>query len=621
MRFTALTLLLCTISGSFASAEVSRFELNRRERVGTSSYEKIVGTVYFTLDPAHERNRVIADIELAARKAIGRAECAADLYILRPIDAAQSNGTALVDIPNRGAKLILQNISGAPGRNDFIAETDFGDGLLTSAGFTIVWVGWQFDLPPRPAFVGFQAPTAQGISGVVRASFTPNMATPAFTVADLAGYAPSDPEGADSVLTVRDGPFGQSETIPRSRWQLEGQIVSLNGGFEAGRTYEVAYRSANPAVAGAGLAAVRDVVSWLKHAPDAPTRISYAVGYGASQSARMLRAFLYNGFNTDEQGRQVLDGVMAFGAGATRLSLNERWAVPNGNGFFTSASFPFADTAQRDPATGRIDGLLDNERARVNQPRVFWVNTASEYWGMGRSAALIHTSPDGSRDLTIQDNVRVYFASSTQHLGAQFPPRVTQGQHADNTLGAGPLRALLMALIRWVREGVPPPPSRYPHLADGTLVRSDDVRFPVIRDVAQPKGIPAGRDGGRLLPVLVPQVDADGNDIAGIRVASLAAPLATYTGWNFRNPNIGGTGELVPFLGSSIPFAATKAGREAAADARSSLEERFESLGVYLQRVRDAQEQLVREGFALPDELTNVLRRAEERWKLYAAVR
>lgn len=558
MRNILTPLAVFVLGAQLAYGDVTRFEIVRRERVGTSGYEKIVGTVHFAISPSDPRNRVIADLDKAPTGDSGQVEFSGDLYILQPLDAARSNGVALADIPNRGAKLVLQNLSGAPGRNDFVAESDFGDGLLTRAGFTVVWIGWQFDVPQRPATVSFQAPRAQGVTGIVRTSFTPGSRDATFTVADLAGYAPVEPNGPDSVLTVRDGPFGPAATVARGRWQLDGETVSLTGGFEPGRTYEVAYRTASPAIAGTGLAAVRDVISWLKYSGDAPTHVRYALGYGASQSARFLRAFLYDGFNTDERDRQVFDGVFAFGAGATRLSVNERWALPNGNGFFSSAAFPFSDHAQRDPLTGGTEGLLDNARGRAHQPKVFYVNTAAEYWGSGRSAALIHTTPDGQSDIVPPENARIYFAASTQHLGAQFPPRVTMGQQLDNPLVAGPLRALFVALDRWVREGAAPPPSRYPRLADGTLVPVDEVRFPGIPGVTRPVGIPAGRDGGRTLPLLVPQVDEDGNDLAGIRAALLVVPLATHTGWNFRNRNIGAMIQLVPFLGSSVPFVRNK---------------------------------------------------------------
>jgi len=616
MRYVVLTAALI-LGPTGASAEVTRFEITRRGEVGASGYEKIVGTVHFAIDPSQAGNGVMADLDKAPVNPAGRVEFSADLYILLPSDPSRSNGVALVDIPNRGFKLVFQNMTGAPARNDFVAENDFGDGLLTRAGFTIVWIGWQFDVPPGPGTLSLRAPRAQGVTGTVRVSFTPNNSTPAFTVTDLAGYAPIAPDGPDTALTVRDGPFGVHETIPRSHWRLEGHVVTLSGGFEPGRTYQIAYRTANPAIAAAGFAAVRDVISWLKHDPDAPARVRQALGYGASQSGRFLRAFLYDGFNTDESGRQVFDGVMTFGAGATRLSVNERWALPNGNGFFASATFPFADRAQRQTSSGRIDGLLDNDHARLNQPKIFYVNTAAEYWGAGRSAALIHTSPDGVADVAPPENVRIYLLSSTQHLGARFPPRTTTGQQLDNTLGGGVLRGLLMALDQWVRSGTAPPASRHPLIADGSLVPVDQVRLPAIPGVAPPRGIPTGRDDGRDLPLLVPQVDEDGNDIAGLRMPGLVAPIATYTGWNFRNQAIGAPTELMPFLGSSIPLSRTKADRNAVGDPRRSIGERYRSKEHYLTLIRDSAERLVEGRYVLPDDLAVALRRAEELWNLY----
>jgi hypothetical protein len=607
--------VLLVAGGVRADAEIVRVDVTRRADVGTSGYEKIVGIAHFAVDPDDARNRVVVNLDKAPRNAAGKVEFSADLFILRPRDAARSNGVALIEVSNRGRKGLLTGFSRAPGTLDPSTDADLGDGFLTRQGYTLVWVGWQFDVRRQDGLVGIQVPAAAGVSGIVRAEFTPNDRAAEQTVADLAGYAAGEPNASDTTLTVRDGPFGKPEAIARGRWTLQGSTVRLTGGFEPGRTYEVAYRAANLPVEGLGLAAFRDTATWIKHQPDALATARHAIAWGSSQSGRFLRTFLYYGFNADEQGRQVLDGVMAHIAGAARLSINERGATPNALSMFTATGFPFADAAQRDPISGRSEGLLDNDRARRHQPKVFYTNSAVEYWGGGRSAALVHTTADGSADITPPDNVRVYFLTGTQHSPGRFPPRATSGQQADNPVEYWwTLRALLTSMDRWVRQGAAPPPSQHPRIADGTLVRADRIAFPALNGVASPRTIPAARQGTQVLPLLVPQVDADGNERAGIRSPEVAVPLATYTGWNFRSPATGGPSYLVNLMGSSLPFARTSAERAKTGDPRRSIEERYRSKDAYVAAYRQHAESLVKDGYLLAEDVGHMMRRAEEQW-------
>ncbi len=443
---TALVGVAGTVNG-----EVTRVDIARRTDVGTSGYEKIVGTIHFAVDPGHPRNRVIVDLDAAKKNAAGRVEFSADLFILRPRDQARSNGVALVEVSNRGRKGMLSFFNRGPAELDPSKDADLGDGFLTRQGYTLVWVGWQFDVPRQAGLMKFDAPVSS-VSGVVRAEFTTNDRALEHTLADLAGYSPSDPAAADATLTVRDGPFGATTTIPRRQWRLRGNnIVSIDGGFEPGRTYEVAYRAANLPVAAAGLAAFRDTASWIKYRSDATVSAKYAYTFGSSQSGRFLRAFLYYGFNSDEQGRQVFDGVMAHIAGTGRLSLNERGATPNALSMYTATKFPFSDARQRDPNSGRTEGLLDNDRARQNQPKIFYTNTSVEYWGGGRAAALVHTTLDGQiRSDAAGQRARVSArrdaaparaipAASEQRAADRQPGRVcvdaARAAHGDGSLG------------------------------------------------------------------------------------------------------------------------------------------------------------------------------------------
>ena len=631
--FLAVALLA---SASAARAEVTRVEVTRRMDLGASGYEKIVGTIHFAVDPNDPRNTMVVDLDKAPLNASGRVEFSSDLYILRP-KAPRGNGAALVDILNRGNKVVLNgfNRGGSP---DPATENDLGDRFLLRFGFTVVWVGWEFDVAERPLAMRIHVPVAtdhgKPITGVVRTTWTANASAKEFVATDLASYDAADPGGPDSQLTVRARMLGGAgETIPRSQWRVAGHTVTLDSGFTPGKTYEISYRAANPPIAGLGYVAIRDTTSWLKHHPDALAPVRYAYGYGSSQSGRFLRGFMYEGFNTDEHDRQVFDGVMAHIAGASRLSLNERWAKPTGLGVHNATAFPFADAKLTDPVSGAQEGLLDNARMGGHAPKVFYTNTPVEYWGTGRVAALVHTSPDGKTDLPLPANVRVYFMAGTQHTPSAFPAEITNGQQIDNPVDYWwTLRALLLAMHKWVKEDAAPPESRYPRLDDHTLVPASSVAFPEIPGVASPRGLSAGlrranphfKNGagaGVALPLLVPQVDEDGNERAGIRLPDIAVPLATYTGWNFRKPSIGAPGELVSLLGSSIVFPATAAAREAAKDPRRSIAERYRSQDDYHAKLEQAADALVKAGYLLVDDEPRILQRSSDLWDLAVTVR
>lgn len=592
-----------------------RVDIARRADLGASGYEKIVGTIHFAVDPRDRRNRIVVDLDKAPVNAAGRVEFSSDLYILRP-KAPRGNGAALVDVLNRGNKVVLNgfNRGGLP---DPATENDLGDRFLMRFGYTVVWVGWEFDLDGRPPTMRIQVPTAtdrgKPITGVVRTAFTPSERATAFPVTELSRYDAVDPSGPDSQLTVRSKVFGaRGDPISRGQWRVAGHTVTLDSGFEPGTTYEISYRAANPPVAGLGFVALRDTTAWLKHQPDAVASVRYAYGFGLSQSGRVLRDFLYQGFNTDEHNRQVFDGVMAHVAGASRISLNERWAKPTAGGPSGMAAFPFADARLRDPVSGARDGLLENSRMGGHAPKVFYTNTPVEYWGT-RAAALVHTTPAGTADLPLRDNVRVYFIAGTQHVPSRFPAEVTNGQQPDNAIDYWwTMRALLLAMHKWVKEGVAPPPSQFPRLQDHTLVPPSAVAFPAIPGVRSPRGITSAVRA----PLLVPEVDEDGNERAGIRLPEVAVPLATYTGWNFRRPAIGAPDELAALLGSTILFPATRAAREAAKDPRRSIEERYRSRDEYLVRVEQALDALIRDGYLVYDDGPRILQRASDEWDL-----
>jgi alpha/beta hydrolase family protein len=652
---TATFLMLFCAS---AQGRVSRIQITSRtdfaggKQFGAAgTYEQLVGKVFFEVDPNDPHNRIIVDLDKAPRNENGLVEFSSDLCILKPRDSSRGNGAALLEVPNRGGRALVRFFNHARGRADSV-EGEAGDGFLMTHGFTLVWVGWQFDVPSRDGLLRLFAPIAtengKVITGLVRSDFvfSERVLDASLGHRGQNAQAAADPDSNESQLTVRDSVLGTRKPIPRSSWQfarvVNGQpipdptYIYLSGGFEPGKIYEVVYRAKNPTVVGLGLAAIRDTVSYLKYASDPTLNVSRAYGFGISQSGRFLRHFLYQGFNADEKNRKVFDGVDAHVAGAGRGSFNHRFAEPSRDAsefstfFFPTDIFPFTDVQETDPETGEKDGLLAHLDSRF-LPRIFYTFSSYEYWG--RAASLIHTTADGKADAPMMENVRIYFFAGGQHGPAAFPPQKTSTRQAaspnDYTWS---MRALLLALDHWVKDGAAPPASRYPHLSDGTLVRPQAVKFPNIPGVEFSRSIheayrvdygPQFKLGivslepprvGKAFTMCVPQVDSDGIDLGGIRMPEVAVPLATYTGWNLREPKTGAPNELVDFAGSYILFPRTAAERKKSGDPRPSIEERYRGREDYLSRVKDAALKLVREGYLVGDDVAVLVERASRYW-------
>ena len=607
-----------------ANAEVTKVTVATRSQVAngqsfgsTGPYEKLTGTIEFSLDPTDRHNAKIVDVSHAPRGADGLVHFSADLYVLQPTNTARGNGVLLFEIANRGRKGLLGRFNRAGGSQDPSAPADFGDGFLMREGYTLVWVGWQFDVTPPGIRV--EAPVADA-QGRMRFSFIPDDRRAEITPADLPNYLPAIDNDPSATLTVRDRFWGTPSPIARSRWHIVNvngrPQIRLDGGFEVGRVYEVDYPASGARVAGVGLASTRDAASAFIHRADLPVHGRYAYIFGASQSGRFLRQFLHDGFNVDEHDRRVFDVVWPHIAGGGLGSFNERFAAP-GYSSFPATRFPFTDLEERDPA-GQRDGILIGYKPD-QMPKVIYTDTSVEYWGQGRAAALTHTTIDGKRDADVPENVRIYLLSSAQHGEAAFPPSAGVGQELPNPTPQGNvMRALLTAAHRWVTSGTKPPASRHPQLRDKTLVPITAVNFPEIKGVGDPRTIegPGQVVNGTFvpLPFLVPQVDADGNDIAGIRVPEVAVPLATTTGWNFRAERIGNPSTIYALLGSYIPLPRTRAEREAQRDPRPSLAERYKGRDDYLQRIRSAADDLVKQRFLLADDVENVMERAARHW-------
>jgi hypothetical protein len=593
-------------------------------------YEAIRARVEFTVDPKLAANRIIADIDLAPKNAQGLVEFSADLYVLKPRDPKNGNGTALVEISNRGGKGLLSTFDFARGPLKLDSPEAFADGFLLEQGFTLVWIGWEFDVPPGENLMHLYAPIAMQngatITGLVRSEWTGDAQTDVISLGDRAqiGYAVADAASPQNQLFVRETVAGERTLVPRDTWTFTTDSnVAVKGGFTPGRIYEVVYLAKDPVVAGLGPAAVRDFVSFLKYGGeetllgDQNSYLKRAIGFGVSQSGRFLRAYLYDGFNADEKQRRVFDGVWAQVAGAGRGSFNERFAQPSRDGHPLLNVFYPVDLPPFDE-----EGLLATARRANVAPKLFLINGSYEYWG--RAASLIHTTPDGKADAPPSSNTRIYYFSGSQHGSGSIPPRPAEAQNltSTNDYRFG-LRALLVAMQNWLKNGTEPPPSQYPRLSRGELVAINRLNFPKIAGVAVPGH---KREAYRLdfaqqppkagepFPTLVPQVDADGNDKGGIQMPAVAVPLATYTGWNLRSAKIGAPTELFSMSGSWIPFPATKASRESRNDPRASIEERYRDEQAYLDQIDKVAGALVRAGYLLEVDVPAVHERAEKEW-------
>jgi hypothetical protein len=648
-------LLLTALAAALATAGVRRVEIAARTAVldgqpfgKAGPYERIVGRAHFGLNPSKSANHIVRDLEFAPVNASGEVECAADFYILQPRDLSKGNGTILFEVSNRGGKGMLNRFDFAHGAADPESADDFGDRWLLEEGYTLVWLGWEWDIPEaNRTALHFAAPhfrdDALPARGLVRSEFFPDRKVETMPLSDR-GQTPIA-VGKALALYMSDSPDSAAHLIARGNWKLApgGDAVETEGGFEPGKMYQFVYEGKDPVVAGTGLAAVRDWISFLKYGGmgtlgDEGRHLKRAIGFGISQSGRFLREFLYDGFNADEQGRQVFDAVWADVAGAGRGSFNFRYAQPSRDGhpflnvLYPTDLFPFTDAPEVDLLTGRTGGLLVRAHAAGVEPKLFLTNNSYEYWG--RVAGLISVTPDGKSDAPLSPATRFYFVAGVQHFPRSLPLVKAGTRYLVNPVDHRPVqRALLADLEAWVAAGTPPPDSVYPRLAAGQLTPPDKLAMPHIEGVEVPryprparrlefgpdfatKGI-IGREPpqiGASFPVLVPQVDSDGIDLGGIRLPEVAVPLATITGWNLRAPDRGAPDQIAEFYGSIFPFAVNKEAREKNHDPRPSIAERYPSREEYLKRASAAADRLIGERFLLPQDKSFVVERAAHLW-------
>jgi hypothetical protein len=633
-----------------AEARVVTIEVTRSEAPtfgdrsfgGSGAYEKIIARVTLAVRPEEARNAGIVDLALAPRNAAGEVTFSTDVHILRPADPARGNGKILYEVVNRGRKLALDLFNDAPQRPDPTAPGDAGNGFLMEQGYTLVWSGWQADVVAANSLLGLDVPVLPGITGTSREEFIFDDAKTAAgpTVAVDLTYPAADVDPAVATLTVRQRERDERQRTPGLAFKYLSPTrieITKAPGFDNGAIYEFIYPAKDARVFGLGFAAVRDVISFLRYeraAPDGkanplarggtPT-IKAAYAIGISQSGRFLRDFLYQGFNEDEAGRAVFDGLIPHIAGSRRIFLNYRFAQPgrysrqHEDHLYPGDQFPFTYAASTDPLSGESDGILKRCAAAGACPKVIHTDTDTE---SAQARISLVTTDAAGKPLALPGNVRAYFLAGLQHfagIGAKATP-VAVCQLPQNPLHAGPaMRALLVALDAWVTSGTEPPPSRYPSASEETLVQPQEADYAGIpglnfkgetntkalvdHSVMPPRS-------GPLYPVSIPRVDADGHATAGIRLPAIAAPTATHLGWNLRKAGYA-EGEICSLTGSTIPLARTKEERLAAGDRRPSLAERYPDHAAYVSAVAAAAKKLEADRLMLAADRERIVKEAE----------
>lgn len=574
---------------------VEKVEIRRRQRF-TFDSERIDGVINFSVDPQDASNRAIADLALVAGTPV---RFGSDFVLLRPRSAS---GRLLINVVNRGriANLPLSMPSKPPslGIDDAI---DAGDGFLLRRGWTILQCGWQWDVRRQPGLLGLDAPVAEAPPGRLTVRFQPSEVHSE----QILSHWPLDPAPERSVithipypaldeggyLTVRDEPNAEPVQIPISEWRLldGGTHIALRGGFQPGLVYEFSYLTALTPVVGAGMLAVRDAAEHFG------TDAEATFGYGFSQAGRFLRQFMHDGMNRTEAGQPAFDGLLINTAGARRGEFNQRFGQPSAQHHVGPGHEPPYATAD----------LLRRAGAPV---KVIETNTSSEYW---RS--------DCSWTHSDHTNLRQYLLAGSMHISGlpvltDRPPDPTgvRGANPRNTVDYLPLlRAALINLEAWVCEDVEPPPSAVPN--PGCDRESVLEIFSGFAGAIPLDPVALPRLPGAVAPVCVAAVDADGNEVDGIRLPDLTVPLATHTGWNPRHPSVGGTGQGVDMLGSTLPFPRTFS----PSDSRRPISDRYRSRVEYLEMVEAEVAKLVATRYVLAEDVPVLRRQAELRWGLF----
>jgi Alpha/beta hydrolase domain len=597
---------------------------------GVGAYERLDGVAIGEIDPAHPGNRGIVNIAKAPRNARGRVEYRSDICILRPADAERGNGRILYEVNNRGRIMLFANLCAGKAGNRPQLAADLGNALPLRRGFTLVWSGWDPGAPRANGGLGLDVPVAtdNGAAIVRRIREEYVSGTRGGVLERLRlSYETASLDPRDARLTVRRTQTAPRHEVPAWRFVDARTVQLLPEGTlpEPGSIYELYYRATKPHAQGIGFAATRDLVSHLRDTAAGRDLLgrpmAHALAFGISQAGRYLRDHIAQGFNRDEGGARVFDGVFTHVAGIGRVFHNAEFGQPartrtwHEDHDFPEVHFPFSSVVLDDPIGGGAGALL---RGDGSDPKLIETNTSTEYWQKG--ASLLHTDPDGTRDVELPANVRGYYLPGTQHGGKAGMPRdagpCTNPRNSHDPMPA--IRALLIALDEWVADGREPPPSRLPRIDDGTLVAAEAVAWPKLSALAPPRAandaVPLSdwtdpKSPTRAWRVLVPQVDPDGNETAGIRLPDIAVPRGTFTGWNLYNSPLPAV-ELADRDGTFLAFAATRDEREQSGDPRPSIAERYSNPDAWRARVAQVVATLQRDRLLLDEDAEAYLARA-----------
>ena len=642
-------LAVALLLASPAQAKVVRLEVQEQhdwaptQTFGAGTYEYLAGTIWYETDPTAAEARDIADINLAPRNAHGQVEYHGPFLIIRPKDAARANGTAIVEVPNRGGDQTNRLLFFANGF-DIAAPsktTEVMHGPLFDRGYTFAWVGWQADLKAKE--FGLTVPRAH-VHGTVRATAYLNVEGETGDSGSVAsgGSCAADANDPAAELRIQRRFDDPGLVVPRTSWRFAkrdkaGKALAdpcaflLDHPVTGPALVSITYLGDEPLVVGLGLAAQRDFAIYLRsHSIVGQPGPRALIGYGYSQSARFLRDFVYRGFNRDPAtGARVFDGVMDVGAGAGRGAFDHRYAEPGEAGNSVGSVmravdlYPFADLPTRDITGAGQEGLLARARRKHVQPKLFHILSGTEYWA--RAGSLMQATPDGRRGLAEASETRTYTFAGTNHA-----PRATvialRGDadmaypFNDNADEFAALPALTEAMRRWIIEDVAPPTTQRPE-AVTTLVEASRMNFPKIPNVSPPVALapvwqmdlgPNYRTRGviaeppRLGPrytMLVPQVDEDGNEIGGWHGLRRSLALGTYTAWNkSRSGEYDGFGVISGLAGSFLPFPWDEDERKEHNDPRRSITARYPGQAAYMRAADKEIERQISAGFLLNDE-------------------
>jgi Alpha/beta hydrolase domain len=628
---------------------------------GIGQYEKIAGMAFGELDPNDPKNAVIVDIALAPRNANGKVEYSHTFYILKPIDLSKGSHRVMYEPPNRGGKTVA-TLNRGVGGDDPGAVTDptaLANSFLMPRGYTLVFTGWDQSAGTSSAnfnsMINLPIAKNPGGSSITGPAYEYIVMGNATTQTYVLNYPANSLDKAQAKLTTRKLLNDTPTVVPASGWDyVDAKTIRLlpaPTAFNASDIYEFSYTAKDPTVNGVGFAAVRDFNAWLRYASadDFGTANPMAGDIRriyteiSSQPGRMLNDFRWLGFNQAETGQKVFDGMMQWVAAGDGINMNYRFSSPGRternrqDHLYVEGRFPFANVITTDPITGKTDGRYRKCDATVTCPYAMEFYSSNEYWV--KPASLFHTDPTGTVDLPDHPQTRLYLLSGKQHGGAGSPNSKGNCQQFLNPLDSAPVqRALWEDMVQWVENGVAPPPSQVPTLAKKTMVPplpQSGVGFPNIPGVTY-NGLQTTRylfnygpgfydtgvatinppvitlpyqnnaANGPIYTSYVPTTDADGNEIAGIRLPEVRVPLQTYTGWALRSA-ANGLNDGCEGSGQRIPFPTTKAARTASGDPRLSIEERYPNFLDYYYKVSKAVNDMVAERFILAEDAPGIM--------------